>query len=116
MAQVKLKQGIESLSGTIGNVTFRTYKTGKVVMLQKPEPQLPPNATRKQKAAYKKHLIVHECVTLIQSQMNDMLLAIKQRNTIYTRIARLYDKHAPSIKARTKLQRAIMTDYYALPQ
>ena len=114
MAQIKLNPLFDSISGTIGDLTFRTMN-GKSYMYRRSEPQLPPHPTRKQRAQYKKRCMVNDCVTLIQEQMDDIITAIRLRKTIYNHIARLYDKYAPTIKAKNKLQKAIMTDYFAQP-
>ena len=111
MAKVKLMPGIERISGTIGDVTFFT-RNGKTFMSQRCEPELPKNATRKQKAQYRKRTLVNACVELIQEQMDDMLEAIEKRKKIRDRICYLYEKLSPEIKARTKLQKAIMSAYY----
>jgi hypothetical protein len=111
MAKVTLMPGIESISGTIGNVTFRTIN-GKTFMSKRSEPCLPKGATREQKAQYKKRTLVNTCVVLVQSQMEDMLEAIAQRKKIRDRICYLYEKLSPEIKVRTKLQKAIMSAYY----
>ncbi len=111
MAKVKLLPGIASISGTIGDVTFFT-RNGKTFMSKRPEPSLPKDATRKQKAQYKKRKLVDACVVLVQAQMEDMLEAIAQRKKIRDRICYLYEKLSPEIKAPTKLQKAIMSAYY----
>jgi hypothetical protein len=111
MARVKLMAGIERISGTIGNVTFYT-RNGKTFMTKRSEPELPKNATRKQRAQHKKRTIVNACVELVQVQMDDMLEAIEKRKKIRDRMCYLYEKLSPEIKAKTKLQKAIMTAYY----
>ena len=111
MARVKLMPGIESLSGTIGDVTFRTMN-GKTFMHRKAEPVLPKNATRKQKAQYRKRVIINQCVVLVQAEMENVFAALEQRKKIYDAIRRLYDRYAPEIKARTKLQKAILSAYW----
>ena len=111
MAKVELMPGIESISGTIGDVTFRTIN-GKTFMSKRMEPALPKNATRKQKAQFRKRKVVDACVALVQAQKDDMLEAIGQRKKIRDRICYLYEKLSPEIKARTKLQKAIMSAYY----
>jgi len=112
MAKVTLMPGIESISGTVGNVTFRTIN-GKTFMSKRRAPVLPKDATRKQKAQFKKRKVVDACVVLVQAQKDDILEAIEQRKKIRDRICYLYEKLSPEIKARTKLQKAIMEDYYA---
>ena len=111
MVKVKLMPGIERISGTIGDVTFFT-RNGRTFMSRRSEPELPKNATRKQKAQFRKRTLVNACVELVQSQMEDMLEAIDQRKKIRDRICYLYEKLSPEIKARTKLQKAIMSAYY----
>lgn len=111
MAQVKLIPGINALSGTIGDITFRTIN-GKTFMHRRPVPSLPKNASRAQKAAFKRRVMVSDCVILVQSQMDDFLTAMKLRETIRKRLLKLYDKHHKTIKTPTKLKRTIMTEYY----
>lgn len=113
MARVELMPGIERISGSIGNVVFKTYKNGKTIMMHRPEPVLSRNASRAERAQFKKRVIIDACVVLAQDQMEDMLEAIAQRKRIRDRMRYLYDKLSPEIKARTKLQKAIMTAYWA---
>ena len=111
MAKVTLMPGIESISGTVGNVTFRTIN-GKTFMSKRKAPVLPKDATRQQKAQFRKRKVVDTCVVLVQAQKEDILEAIGQRKKIRDRICYLYEKLSPEIKARTKLQKAIMSAYY----
>ena len=111
MAKIELIAGIERISGTIGDVTFFT-RNGKTYMSKRSEPELPKNATRAQKAQYRKRTMVNACVELVQVQMDDMLEAIGKRKKIRDRMCYLYEKLSPEIKAKTKLQKAIMTAYY----
>ncbi len=111
MARVKLIPGIESISGTVGNVTFYT-RNGQTFVTERSEPSLPKNATRKQRAQFKKRTLVNACVELVQEEMEDMLEAIEKRKKIRDRMCYLYEKLSPEIKARTKLQKAMITAYY----
>ena len=104
-------QPIQSLSGSFGALTFRTLY-GRTFVMERTAPELPKNPTRKQRAQFKQRSIIDRCVTILQSQYEDMQVAIAMRPKIRDRIVRLYKKHAPTIKAPTKLQKAIMTDYY----
>ena len=104
-------QPIQSLSGSLGALTFRTLY-GRTFVMERTAPELPKNPTRKQRAQFKQRTIIDQCVAILQSQIPDIQEAINLRPKIRDRIVRLYKKHAPSIKAPTKLQRAIMTDYY----
>ena len=112
MAVLKLMPGIESISGTVGNMTFFT-RNGRTYMSERSEPALPKNATRKQKAQFKKRKIVDACVQIVQAQIGDLLEAIEKRKKIRDRICYLYEKLSPEIKARTKLQKAIMEAFEA---
>ncbi len=112
MAKVTFKEGqpIQSLSGTLGRMTFRTMY-GHTSVFEKPEPTLPKNPTRKQKAQFKKRTIIDNCLTILQSEITDIQEAIRMRQKIRDRLIYLYKKFAPTIKAPTKLQKAIMTEY-----
>ena len=112
MARVRFKEGqpIQSLSGKIGNLTYRT-RNGKTFVHVASELELPEGATRKQKALYKRRVMVDECVTILQEEMDDFIEAIQMRTKIRDRIIGLYKKYSPEIKARTKLQRKIMGEY-----
>ena len=114
MARITFKenQPIQSLSGTVGNITFRTMN-GRTYAYGRPEPVLPKNPTRKQRALYKRRSIIDQCITILQSQYEDMQVAIKMRPKIKQRLTYLYKTFAPDIKAPTKLQKRIMTEYYA---
>ena len=113
MARVEFdpNQPIQSLSGSIGRVSFRTV-FGRTFVTKRPEPVLPKNPTRQQRAQFKKQTIIDNCLTILQEQIPDLQEAINMRPKIRDRIVRLYKKHAPNIKAPTKLQKAIMIDYY----
>lgn len=114
MARVVFKenQPIQSLSGSIGNMVFRTMY-GKTFVLERREPELPKDATRKQKAQHKRLMMVNNCVGILQNEMEDIQVAIAMRSKLRDRICYLYDKYCNEIKAPTKLQRKIMGEYRA---
>ena len=114
MAKVKFNpnQPIQSLSGSVGAITFRTVN-GQTQLFRRPDPVLPKNHTRKQRALHKRRSIIDQCITILQSQIPDMQDAIAMRPKIKQRLTYLYQTFAPAIKAPTKLQRKIMTEYYA---
>ena len=105
-------QPIQSLSGTIGDLTFRTVN-GRTHVFQREEPVLPKHPTRKQRAQFKQRTIINNCINILQSQYEDIQEAMAMRSTIKDRLKYLYKKHVKDIKAPSKLQRAIMTEYYA---
>ena len=104
-------QPIQALSGTVGGITFRTMH-GRTYVHSRPEPVLPENPTRQQRALFKQRTIIDQCLAILQSQYEDIQEAITMRKKIRDRLTCLYKKFAPTIKARTKLQRKIMTEYY----
>ena len=110
MAKIQLSPMFSSLSGTIGDMTFKTIN-GQTYAFQKAEPKLPENATREQKKQYKKRIVVNECVQILQGEIEDIMDAINKRPAIRAKIGYWYDKFAPHIKARTKLQAAIISAY-----
>jgi len=114
MAKITFREGqpIQSLSGSLGPLTFRTLY-GRTFVTERAEPVLPKNPTRQQRAQFKQLTIVNQCLDILQSQIADIQEAISMRSKIRDRIVRLYKKHAKTIKAPTKLQRTIMTEYYA---
>ncbi|MBR0194905.1 MAG: hypothetical protein IJQ32_01485 [Paludibacteraceae bacterium] len=104
-------QPIQALSGSIGDITFRTMN-GHTFMYRTEEPVLPKNATRKQRAQFRQRSIVNQCVMNLQEQIPDIEKALAMRTTIRNRILRLYKLLSPGVKAPTKLQAAIMSAYY----
>ena len=112
MARVELMPGIKSISGSIGNLTFRTMH-GKTYVHEKAEPELPEEPTRKEKARHKRMVMIGRCVAMVQKDYADLYEAIRQRRKIYERVAHLYDKYHKTIKAPTKLMRKIMEEYRA---
>ena len=105
-------QPIQSLSGSIGRITYRTMN-GHTFMYRTEDHVLPKNATRKQRAQFKQRTIINNCLDILQSQIPDIQEAIAMRPKIKERLRYLYKTFAPTIKARTKLQKAIMSEYYA---
>ena len=112
MARVTFKenQPIQALSGTVGNFTYRTLY-GKTYVHERKEPVLPKNASRKERAAYKERMIVDACVKIIQDEMEDFVAAIQARQAIRAAMKRYYRLYSPEIKARTKLQCAMLLAY-----
>ena len=104
--------GIESISGTVGNLTFRTVN-GKTFVHEKAEPELPEKPTREERAKYKRDVIIDQCVRILQREIEDLTKAVRMRPKIRSRLVSLYGRYAPAIKARTKLQRKIMAEYRA---
>ena len=114
MAKITFKKGqpVQSLSGSVGRITYRTVN-GRTYMHRRSEPVLPKNPTRQQRAQFKRQSIIDNCLAILQNQYEDIGEAIAMRSKIRDRLKYLYKKYVKQIKAPTKLQKAIMADYYA---
>ena len=114
MARVTFKEGqpIQSLSGKLGNYVFRTINGVTRVHVQQ-IPALAKDATRAEKRKHRRRVMIEACVGLLQNEMEDVVAAIELRTKIKDRIRRLYDTYAAEIKAPTKLQKRIMSEYRA---
>ena len=102
--------GIQSISGTIGNLTFRT-RGGKTFVYSNLAPELPRRATRAQREQWLRRMVLEQCIRQIQSDYADMYEAIRQRPLIRQRLVTLYAKYRVETSARTKLQKQIMQEY-----
>ena len=105
-------QPIQSLSGTVGNITFRTVN-GRTHAFQRAEPLLPKHPTRKQRALFKQRSVINNCIAILQSQYEDIQMAIAMRTKLKDRLRYLYQKFVKDISAPSKLQKAIMSEYHA---
>jgi hypothetical protein len=112
MARVIFKKGqpIQSLSGTIGRYTYRTIN-GKTFVHASKERVLPDDASRKEKALFKRESMLDQCTEILQNEMADVQEAIRMRSKIRSRLRSLYEKYRKEIKGRTKLQTRIMSEY-----
>ena len=89
---------------------FRT-RGDKVFAFAARQPELPNKPTRQQRALYKRALVINQCINILQDEFHDWTLALKVRPIMKNRLLRLYEKYAPDIKARTKLQGRILGEY-----
>lgn len=112
MARVTFKAGqpIQSLSGTIGNLTYRTIN-GKTFVRVRGEVGLASNASTEAKAAYRRKTIVDECVRIIQEEIGDMAVAIQARAGIRAAMKRYYDQFSTETGSRLKLQAKMLEAY-----
>ena len=109
MARVLLQDGIAGISGTLGNMTFRTMN-GKTFVRSKARKELPPDATRAEKKAYQRAEIINQCVEILQQEIGDWRKAVEARKAIREKVVYYYEKYAPEIRARTKLQAKILDE------
>lgn len=112
MARVTFKAGqpIQSLSGTIGNLTYRTIN-GKTFVRVRGEVGLASNASTEAKAAYRRKMIVDECVRIIQEEIGDMAAAIQARAGIRAAMKRYYEQFSTETGSRLKLQAKMLEAY-----
>lgn len=112
MARVTFKAGqpIQSLSGTIGNLTYRTIN-GKTFVRVRGEVGLASNASTEAKAAYRRKTIVDECVRIIQEEISDMAAAIQARAGIRAAMKRYYEQFSTETGSRLKLQAKMLEAY-----
>ena len=103
---------IQALSGSLGDFTFRTVY-GRTHVFRRPEPILPKNPTRQQREQFKQRTVINNCINILQAQYEDFQEAIAMRKKIKERLTYLYKKHAPDIKAPTKLQFRIFTESFS---
>ena len=103
---------IKRLSGRYGNIVYQ-FRYGKQFLYGAAEPVLPPHPTPEQRRIFRRQSIIEQCVNILQTQLELSQQAIDARKTIKNRITYLYNKYNPGIKAPTKLQKKIMTEYYA---
>ena len=112
MARVTFKAGqpIQSLSGTIGNLTYRTIN-GKTFVRVRGEVGLASNASTEAKTAYRRKTIVDECVRIIQEEIGDMAAAIQARAGIRAAMKRYYEQFSTETGSRLKLQAKMLEAY-----
>ena len=111
MARIVMNRGYDPLSGTYGYLTFRVIN-GKPFVRKKPEMVLPKNPTTEQKDKYKRQKVINECIARIQTRNPNVQESINQRLNIYKRVVRLYNRNSKTLKARSKLIKAILMDYF----
>lgn len=111
MARVKLMPGIESISGTIGNLTFRTCG-GRTFVHAKVDPELPPRATRSQREKWLRTCVVNRCMRCIQGNYAEIREAISARALIRQRVVALYIMYRKETGSMTKLLKKVTMAYY----
>ena len=104
MAQVIFHpdQPVQALSGSYGEATFRTLPDGRtVVHCHQPDDR-----------AGRAERVISRCVTEIQLHMADMRDAIRQRQAIKRRVARMYGRYCHLTDDDEQLRRWILQAWY----
>ena len=104
MAQVIFHpdQPVQALSGSYGEATFRTLPDGRTVVHCHPPDDSAGRAER----------VISRCVTEIQLHMADMRDAIRQRQAIKRRVARMYGRYCHLTDDDEQLRRWILQAWY----
>ena len=117
MAKVVLAPFIESISGKVGNLQFRTLKSGKTVVHARrctTEDGIMHRATPPTQAeiAHRKRFGMVSSITAeIQGQYARIDKAAAERQQIWLRVKYLYDKHVNEVKDEKELRKLILEKY-----
>lgn len=104
MAKVQFKpdQPVQALSGSYGEATFRTLPDGRTVV----------HCHQPDDSAGRAERVISRCVTEIQLHMADMRDAIRQRQAIKRRVARMYGRYSHLTDDDGQLRRWILQAWY----
>ena len=117
MAKVVLAPFIESISGKVGNLQFRTLKSGKTVVharrcttedgiMHRATPPTPAEIAHR-----KRFGMVSSITAEIQGRYARIDKAAAERQQIWLRVKYLYDKHANEVKDEKELRKLILEKY-----
>ena len=114
MAKVILSPFIESISGKVGNLEFRTLKSGRTIVRARGEYDYQPKSlpTAKALAQRRRFGIVGATVAAIQRNYPRIDQAALDRKKIWQKVSYLYAKYAESIEDDAKLQAKLLEEYY----
>ena len=115
MAKVTLAPFIQSISGKVGNLQFRTLKSGRTVVharrgateegiVHRTTPPTPAEIAHR-----KRFGMVSSITAEIQSRYDRIDHAAAERKSIWQKVAYHYDKLRPSIEDDKQLKREILT-------
>ena len=113
MAKVTLAPFIQSISGKVGDLEFRTLKSGRTIVrasrkkdyLNKREP------TAKERAQRRRFAVVSSTVAIIQREYPRVDWAAQDRKKIWQKVAYLYAKFFDSFDDDAKLQDKLLDEY-----
>ena len=117
MARVILAPFIESISGKVGNLQFRTLKSGKTVVharrcttedgiMHRATPPTPAEIAHR-----KRFGMVSSITAEIQGRYARIDKAAADRQQIWLRVKYLYDKHVNEVKDEKELRQLILEKY-----
>ena len=113
MAKVILAPFIQSISGKVGGLEFRTLKSGRTIVRARREKEQPSNRvpTPKELAQRRRFGVVSATVAQIQHAYPRIDLAAHDRKKIWQKVAYLYAKWADEILDDKLLQEKIIERY-----
>ena len=113
MARIEYNKeaGVEPLSGQYGKLVFRHQANGKNFVYRVAPVIAGKNATRAHRRVSKKHIVIEQCVEILQLQLPLSQEAIDLRKKIKERVEYLYEKYSPQIRGRIRLQARILKEY-----
>jgi hypothetical protein len=108
MARVTLDPGgvIESISGRVGNMVYRTYKSG-LITVHRISPRVHKAATKKEKATRQRFEMVNRIVSELQHDYSRIDKAAAMRKRLWQKVGYVYDKYSETVKNRKELEKII---------
>ena len=91
MARVTFQPGIMSVSGSVGDLVFRTYKNGKTTVHKKARPHKTA-VTDEEKVRRRRFGIVSSLVCELQGAMDNVKSASEARKRLWNQVGYHYDK------------------------
>ena len=114
MARVILAPFIQSISGKVGSLEFRTLKSGRTVVRARRktdyQPTCPP--TEKAIAQRRRFGVVSATVAAIQRNYDRIDEAALDRKKIWQKVAYHYAKYCDEIQSDVLLQKKLLDEYY----
>ena len=112
MAKVILAPFISSISGKVGNLEFRTLKSGKTIVRARREEDYQSShiLSEKEKAQRRRFGIVSSVVSIIQSKYPRIDEAALDRKKIWQKVAYHYAKYADSITDDAELRQKLLDE------
>ena len=113
MARVTLAPFIQSISGKVGDLQFRTLKSGRTIVHTR-KPNLSAfrrEPTDKERAQRRRFGTVSSVVAAIQSSYPRIDSAAADRKRIWQKVSYIYAKYADSLTNDAELQAKILEEY-----
>ncbi|MBQ4394031.1 MAG: hypothetical protein II825_01850 [Paludibacteraceae bacterium] len=115
MAKVILAPFIQSISGKVGSLEFRTLKSGRTVVRARREndyisERIP---TEKELAQRRRFGVISSTVAIIQRNYDRIDEAARDRKKIWQKVAYHYAKYFETVTDDKQLQKILLEEYYS---